>query len=94
MFFFFFFFNEICHVPPLSPLFPASTFLFTPAADDTNIYEAYRAKRELIFSPAAALQAEETPPETPTASKEDYLQREKEAGEKRKNERQMAAWRK
>ena len=46
-----------------------------------------------MFSPEAAMQAE---PETVTStgSKEDYLQKKKDAAEKRKSEKQMAAWRK
>ncbi len=77
----------------LPPDFPAATFTFTPTAADENAYEAYRVKRELIFSPEAALVADEAP--VPVSnSKEDYLQKKKEAADKRKNERQMAAWRK
>lgn len=77
----------------LPPDFPAATFTFTPTAADENAYEAYRVKRELIFSPQAAMQAEEAPAPI-SNSKEDYLQKKKEAADKRKNERQMAAWRK
>ncbi len=73
--------------------FPAATFTFTPTAADENVYEAYRAKRELVFSPEAAMAAEEIPAPI-SNSKEDYLQKKKEAADKRKNERQMAAWRK
>ncbi len=77
----------------LPPDFPAATFTFTPTAADENAYEAYRVKRELVFSPEAALVADEAP--VPVSnSKEDYLQKKKEAADKRKNERQMAAWRK
>jgi len=77
----------------LPPGFPAATFTFTPTAADENVYEAYRAKRELLFSPEAAMSVEETPAQI-SGSKEDYLQKKKEAADKRKNERQMAAWRK
>ena len=77
----------------LPPDFPASTFVFTPSGDTTNIYEAYRAERELVFSPAAALEAE-VKVQAPTSSKEDYLQKKKEAADKRKNERQLAAYKK
>ena len=77
----------------LPPDFPAATFTFTPTAADENAYEAYRVKRELIFSPEAALVADEAPAPV-SNSKEDYLQKKKEAADKRKNERQMAAWRK
>lgn len=77
----------------LPPDFPASTFVFTPTGVDTNIYEAYRAQRELLFSPEAALQAEEVPAPR-TNSKEDFLQKKKEAAVKRKNERQLLAYKK
>ena len=73
--------------------FPASTFVFTPSGDTKNIYEAYRNERELLFSPEAAL-AVEKPTAAPTSSKEDYLQKKKEAADKRKNERQLAACKK
>lgn len=78
----------------LPPDFPASTFVFTPAAYDTNIYEAYRAQRELLFSPEAAMQAESSPAQSVSGSKEDYLQKKKEAADKRKNERQLIAYKK
>ncbi len=77
----------------LPPDFPASTFVFTPTGMDANIYEAYRAQRELLFSPEAAMQAEVLPA-APTSSKEDFLQKKKEAADKRKNERQLLAYKK
>ena len=74
--------------------FPCSTFIFTPAAYDTDIYAAYRAKRELLFSPEAALAAEpaEQKPEN-TGSKENFLQQKRDVAEKRKEERKLAAYR-
>ena len=73
--------------------FPASTFVFTPSGDTKNIYEAYRNERELLFSPEAAL-AVERPVAPQTSSKEDFLQKKKEAADKRKSERQLAAFKK
>ena len=65
----------------------------TPAAYDTDIYAAYRAKRELLFSPEAALAAEpEQKPES-TGSKESFLQQKRDVAEKRKEERKLAAYR-
>ena len=73
--------------------FPTSTFVFKPSSVDTNVYAAYREKRELLFSPQAAL-AQDEPIPTTTNSKEDYLQKKKEAADKRKNERQLANYKK
>lgn len=72
--------------------FPASTFVFTPSGDTKNIYEAYRNERERVFSPEAALAEEK--PQVVTSSKEDYLQKKKDAADKRKNERLLASYRK
>lgn len=77
----------------LPPFFPASTFVFTPGVHDANIYEAYRMQRELLFSPDAALKIEKSPA-PPTSSKQDYLQKKKEAAALRKNERQLVAYKK
>ena len=75
----------------LPPDFPASTFVFTPTIEE-NIYEAYRAQRELLFSPETAFKTEIASPQS--NSKDDYLQKKKEAADKRKNERQLAAYKK
>lgn len=74
--------------------FPCSTFVFTPASFDTDIYAAYRAKRELLFSPEAALAT--GPEEKPerSGSKEDFMQQKRELAEKRKEEKKLAAYRK
>ncbi len=69
--------------------FPTSTFVFTPSSDE-NAYEAYRAQRELLFSPDAAMNAEV--PEPRSSSKDDYMQKKKEAADKRKNEKQHVAY--
>ncbi len=84
--------TKIIEIMP--PAFPCSTFVFTPASYDTDIYAAYRAKRELLFSPEAALAAE--PEEKPerSGSKEDFMQQKRELAEKRKEEKKLAAYRK
>ena len=73
--------------------FPVSTYTFTPSGDQ-NVYEAYREQRELIFSPDAAMDADVFVQPTITSSKESYLQKKKEASDKRKNERQLASYKK
>ncbi|MBE6680428.1 MAG: ABC-F family ATP-binding cassette domain-containing protein [Ruminococcaceae bacterium] len=71
--------------------FATSTFVFTPSSGE-NVYESYRAQRELLFSPAAALEADSGEVKQSSTSKEEYLQKKKEAADKRKNERQQAAY--
>lgn len=83
--------TKIIEIMP--PTTPCSTFVFTPDACDTDIYAAYRAKRELVFSPAAAL-AEDPPPTLENVgSKQSFLQQKRDIAEKRKEERKLAAYR-
>lgn len=81
--------TRIIEILPLN--FPTSTFVYTPS-DGENVYESYRKKRELLFSPDAAMDLEVEEIKVNTGSKEDYLQKKKEAADKRKNERQHAAY--
>ncbi len=81
--------TRIIEIMPLHS--PISTFVFTPTNEE-SVYEAYRAKRELMLSPKAAMNADTTAPTASTSSKDDYLQKKKEAADKRKNERQHAAY--
>ena len=79
----------------LPPKMPSPIFEFVPSSSEENIYEAYRHRRELMFSPDMAF-SPEMPEENPsyTTTKEDYLQRKREAAEKRKQERLLEAYKK
>ncbi len=81
--------TKIIEILPLH--FPTSIYVFTPAGDQ-NIYEAYRAQRELIFSPDAAMDADILTKNQPTTSKEEYMQKKKEAADRRKSEKQLEAY--
>lgn len=79
---------EILPVGQKEPLFS-----FTPAADEKNsIYSAYRARREACFADVDA--PSKASPVRQTSSKDDYLRKKQMDAEKRKNERQLAAWKK
>lgn len=79
----------------LPPDSPCASFDFTPNALDADIYAAYREKREYLFSPEAAMRAAAELEQGILSEKENsYQQRKKEAAERRKGERQLAAWRK
>ncbi len=69
--------------------FPVSTFVYTPSSDE-SVYEAYRKQREILFSPDTEEEIELV--ETKTASKAEYLQKKREASDKRKNARKIAEY--
>ena len=69
----------------------ATMFVFTPTATDTSIYESYQKNRDLMKHRMDGPIAE-TP--VPVSNrKESVLQKKKEAGDKRKGERQLKAMR-
>ena len=66
-------------------------FVFTPTATDTSIYESYQKNRDLMNHPMDVPIAETPVPVS--NSKESFLQKKKEAADKRKGERQLKAMR-
>ncbi|MBQ8836705.1 MAG: ABC-F family ATP-binding cassette domain-containing protein [Clostridia bacterium] len=78
----------------LPPKNPEPIFEFVPTASDENVYAAYRQKRELLFNPDTAFTYDEADEPSFTNTKEDYLQRKREAAEKRKQERKIEAYKK
>lgn len=65
-----------------------STFEFKPTTEE-SIYEAYREKREAYINQNCNTEQKVT---VLSNSKDDFLQKKKEAAEKRKNEKQIAAY--
>ena len=79
----------------LPPKYSEPIFEFVPSSSDENVYAAYRKKRDLMFNPDMAFSPEHAEePLSFTTTKEDYLQRKREAAEKRKQERKIEAYKK